>query len=419
MRSEASGEATMASQEFNREKTTTDWTLRWRSSRDGSGWFLAFFFVAWIVGGILIAPQVTDSSEMPPYLPAVVAGVYGASVLAIGTWMLYALFGRKTLRLDGDGFRLEHRILFWSRSLQIPLPELRYFEAVFPTEPGDDDGDGEDLLGVRLVSLGPERLVLDGPREEMLTLLPEMNAELAALKHAAHLPVETPPEPVFPDGNTILEGAEKIETETIPLDRPALDIPPPSAVRWTCLTEFDRLQFRNRGRFQVFAVFMFLGITIFWNGIVSVFLADLFGFMGDAPEGIGWWALCLFLIPFEVAGVIFTGMLLLVSAEPFRATTLEFSRCVYSRRTTWFGLGWTRRRSLAEWSGLELRCHKSKKHRLEQARTNNMPFDRIADWRIVFLDARGAELAEIVELTEGEARWMADVLLREQRIVIT
>lgn len=399
---------------FHVETDGSTWTARWKSSRDGSGCFLSLFLVAWLAGGVTLGYQMLDDADMLDFLKVVVACVYAVSVVAIVVWASYAVFGRKTLRLDGDGFFLESRTPFGERSRRIPLSELRYFEAVFPAAESEDEESGKDAAGIRLVSLGPEWLVMDGPRDEILALLPKMNAALADLKRRAGLAAETPPETDF---ETESETPPP-EPETILLDEPASDLSPPSDCRWTAETTFDRLRFQNRGVFQAGHALTILGATVFWNGILAVFLANLWGFEGEPPQGVGWWGLFVFLIPFQIVGLGLAGVLLLALLEPFRMTTLDFSYGAFSRRTTWFGLGFTRRRSLSGLHRMELRSLASKKQQLEQSRTNSLPFDRVADWRIAFLDENGAGQAEIAELTEGEARWMADVILHEKKLIV-
>lgn len=399
---------------FHVETDGSSWTARWKSSRDGSGCFLSLFLVVWVSIPPMIGWQMSDDPETSSFIKAVLPCIYVVSVIAIAVWAFYALFGRKTLRLDGDGFFLESRAPLWDRSRRIPLSELRYFEAVFPAVESEDEESGKDAAGIRLVSLGPEWLVMDGPRDEILALLPKMNAALADQKRRAGLEVETPPETDF---ETESETPPP-EPETILLGEPASDLSPPSECRWTAETTFDRLRFQNRGVFQTGHVLMLLGATVFWNGILAVFLANLWGFEGEQPQGIGWWGLFVFLIPFQIVGLGLVGILLFALLEPFRVTSLDFSYGTFLCRTTWFGLGFTRCRSLSGLHRMELRSLVSKKQHLEQSRMNNLPFDRVADWRIAFLDENGGVLAEVAELTEGEARWMADVILHEKKLIV-
>ena len=132
----------------------------------------------------------------------------------------------------------------------------------------------------------------------------------------------------------------------------------------------------------------------------------------NAPQGVEWWGLFVFLIPFEAIGL---GMVLAFVAallEPVHRTRWTFTRWGIEQRHTWLGLGprWT-------WTveGLERielrRDGPSGKRRFGSTTSGN---GEGRGCRLSLVDRENAELCSIGGLTEGEARWMGDVLLKER-----
>jgi len=201
---------------------------------------------------------------------------------------------------------------------------------------------------------------------------------------------------------------------------------PPSDCRWKRVDDFDQVQFVQRGRFSISSVAGLLFINAFWNGIVSVFvLGGLFNVLEmpdgqkfEGPGGFGWWFMFLFLIPFEIVGLIMFVGLLMALLEPFRKTTWSFTRSTIETRLSWFGLGPKRSHNITLLDRIELRRgdEEKKKRRSSMRVRSNMHATDEDPYSLVFFETDEFELSRIDGLTEGEARWIADVLLRERSL---
>lgn len=141
-----------------------------------------------------------------------------------------------------------------------------------------------------------------------------------------------------------------------------------------------------------------LGIALFWNGIVSVFVIEL---IRDFH-----WFLALFLVPFVVVGVVLAaaavtaaGQLLLTTVWAVRRSELEITLLygpIRGRRTYRF----------TRISHLELRRPGSRKW-LRRKRVDGRRGAEL--WAI---DTSGDAIAALAPLREPEARWIADLVYR-------
>jgi hypothetical protein len=161
---------------------------------------------------------------------------------------------------------------------------------------------------------------------------------------------------------------------------------------------------------------MLLFVNAFWNGIVSVFVLILFGVMqvNNAPQGWPWWGMFVFLIPFEAIGLAILAALVSTVLEPWRYTAWQFERDRIVSRTRWPVYGHTREWDVLDLDRLELRRlgndsrgrHYSK---TTSDRTDQMPFE------LALVAGNNVDLCAIRGLTEGEARWMARLILDRRR----
>ncbi len=180
----------------------------------------------------------------------------------------------------------------------------------------------------------------------------------------------------------------------------------PSDSSWDWIEGSDPT-FEQKGRFQLGAVGGLVFFCLFWNGIVSVFVMQLFG-VGPAANGIpgfGWWGLFFFLIPFEVIGLAMLFALLVTLLEPLRTTTWTFGPNQVKTRTSWFGLGWTRTWPVTGPITLLYRKTSGRRAVAIQQSGESKP-----SWEMVLITADNVELCSMKNLTQGEAEWVKAML---------
>jgi hypothetical protein len=131
----------------------------------------------------------------------------------------------------------------------------------------------------------------------------------------------------------------------------------------------------------------------------------------NAPEGWEWWGMFLFLIPFEVIGLAMFAVLCVVLLEPFRRTTLRFEPYRIVKHSRWPIFRHTRQWEVVDLERLELRLSKRKKR--DSTGTVRDPAGE-TPYSIAFVSRTNADLCEIDNLTEAEARWIARHILERR-----
>ncbi len=187
---------------------------------------------------------------------------------------------------------------------------------------------------------------------------------------------------------------------------------PPIDSAWRYQESFDDFSVSRRGRLSLAAVLGLLFVTVFWNGIVSVFVMVLFGLVplkNPQPIGGAWWGLFFFLIPFEVIGLLIIGALIGVLVEPLHRTAWIFGADDIRLRQRWIAAGWSRRWPADRLERLELHRVATNKNRGSLTTANETYYHQL-----LFVAADNEELCSIKRLTEGEARWIGGLLLRER-----
>jgi hypothetical protein len=174
--------------------------------------------------------------------------------------------------------------------------------------------------------------------------------------------------------------------------------------------------FRQNGRWNLGALAGVLFVNVFWNGIVSVFVMVLLGRMpiDNPPQGGEWWFLFVFLIPFEGIGLIMVALLVIVVLEPFRRTTWCFERDCIVCRWRWPVYCRTRAWEVGGLDRLELRWAKGSDPRGRQAADIATTLTGPLSFELAVVSAVNVDLCTVASLTEGEARWMAGVILERR-----
>ncbi len=192
------------------------------------------------------------------------------------------------------------------------------------------------------------------------------------------------------------------------------EVEPPSDSSWKLVRDFQSLKFVQRGRWSWTAVLGLLFLNAFWNGIVAVFLGGLLGLGPDMKIGAGqWWPAFFFLIPFELLGLLWLAALVFTVLEPVRRKVWMLEPGLVTYRYTWLGLGrhWVYSFESLERIELGRRRGVLSKYGVKESAQDARESD--APCALTLVMPENIELCTLDALTEGEARWMADVVLRE------
>jgi hypothetical protein len=394
---------------FAREKDRL--ALRFGRRPSGSGCFLVLWLIGWTVGCVFLAGMVIREPKIFNFLFAV---PFWASWIFVFCVILNQFFNREYVLLDSQGLAFERRVLIRIASRLVPLGELQSFTSYQKNMHQEGQPPPE---GIETRTLGrPLRFGEFKSNEEKAWLLSELNDHLATLQ--IDLPDRKQSDAVqiaAKKSGKAIQAEEPSATEPIPddwglvLKLAPMPVDPPSDTRWVRVDDFGEISFCRQGKFTPSAVAGLLFVNLFWNGIVSVFVCVLLGVMpmnNPMPRTM-WWGLLVFLIPFEVIGAImFLGLIALL-LEPFHRTCWTFGRGEIENRCAWFGVGWRRRYEFLGLDRLEIGRYVKKQGFSPSPETGPA-------FRLILIDPDNVELCAVKSLTEGEARWIGDVLLRER-----
>ncbi len=187
----------------------------------------------------------------------------------------------------------------------------------------------------------------------------------------------------------------------------------PDDSNWHCKKLPNGLELHRQGRLQIGAVAGLVFVNAFWSGIVSVFVLGLFGFMpghNGIPAGFGWWGMFVFLIPFEVIGLTMLAGLVVATVEPFRRTCWRVNQGQASCETKWPLLRRLVQFRIDSTDHLELRFVDEDSEQEVWWRSWQGWMDS-GSFQLTFVDTSNTDICTLGGLTEGEARWIAGLLL--------
>lgn len=340
---------------------------------------MLLWLAGWSVGCVFLLREVLNKPQLFIVLfsvPFFAAWIFG-SVMVLRTF-----FGRERFSLGPDGARYVSRVFKTIAERQVPLEEIVSIQSGTVASPQD-----RSLTPViEVQTLGaPVRFGAALPGRERGWLCHVLGEHLAALR----------------------QGVETADAAGAP----------PHDNRWVYVTDFGGVAFEQRGRFEPASVAGLLFINAFWNGIVSVFIGVLFGWMpGQAPQGAMWWGLGVFLVPFEVIGLCILVALIAALLEPVRVTRwrISGSRIEHGIRRLGLGRSWTYDFDRLERIDVVPPDEDDGNRRwsfpgtLEAWNTDDLR------WELVLVGRDGAEVCTIPKLSQGEAEWMRGVI-REER----
>ncbi len=352
-------------------------TLKMRVFDLGPALFFLLFSSVWTVACITIL--VIAISQFKAILFLFGVPFWAAWFLFVGI-NVNNFFGYYLIVLDPAGLFYEWHVLISLGKRKVPLAELRYFHVkTFAV-----DSDSGATIGIEAVTLG--RNVRFG------TYLSTLEREWLAFQLDEHR-------------QELQRQAKTADFDNGDLkDCRACAMPKDCA--WDISEGLAELALKQRGHLNSKVVLELLFINGFWNGVVSVILAGLLGFMpvDSMPTGLAWWGMFLFLIPFESIGFALLSALLIALMEPFRVTRWIVRRDGVERVTTRLGLPLGRHR-MYPCEGIDtvairddLGSSKGWKDKSKEATGEQ--------YGVIFTDSDQTEICSVTCLTLGEARWM-------------
>jgi hypothetical protein len=383
--------------------------LTYRRREWATGAFRMLWLIGWTVGCVFLARTVINDPQLFHFMFAV---PFWASWIFVFCQVLKSFTQSEEFTLNSDGASYIRSVIFPICTRTVPLVEIQQFN---PCQKIRDSERGTLESGIEIRTLGQSLQFAFGlDIQERTWLWSELNDHLSELNRVTNVvPIDVAPAEDESIDTTPNERPDRIEAL-----QPAYDpVAPPADCSWRRDDDFDSIVFRQRGKLNRQAVAGLLFINCFWNGGVGVFVLGLLGIGPPVPAGAMWWGFLVFLIPFEGIGLVMFASLVLAVLEPIRTATWRFDSGSILHGLTWFGIGrwWTYPvDSLVE---IELRRAKviqpsrnplDLRNALRTIRAGNAAFE------VGLVGTNATDVCSVSDLTEGEARWMADVLLRER-----
>lgn len=363
--------------------------------------FLLLWLTIWTAGCAAMAWELLNKFELQLLL---FATPFWAAEVFVACILLQMLFGREEVALHGQGLDYRATALVTYRRRHIPLEEIREFR------PRTDRGSkGRAVARIEVVSGGRPLKFGGGLRaEERQWLTAELNRRLWERQGrdvSTAWPEDAPPEDEQPAPPTRRPPAT---VEVQPADSP---VEPPSDCRWTLTRGFREMEFFRRGKLEPATIGGLLFVCLFWNGIVSVFL---FALWSGELKGVGifQWGAYLFLAPFVAVGMFLLLALAGAVFAPLHTTRWIFDRHEILCRHRWALLGYTWHYPVVQLRGIEIQREAGLRQRHSQMADDSA--EQSGNFRVALVNEDNTELCAVGRLYEGEARWMADTILRER-----
>lgn len=367
--------------------------------------FMALWLTGWTVGCVVLAAVVIQQREAFMLLFAL---PFWAAWFFVAAMLVGQLLNFEEFELDRAGARHRTQALVVLSRRELPLWELR--DVNVASWQRSENSESPPEVGLVFRTWGrPLRAFAGLPEAELRWLADQLSKVLDVVRSAtpdssmqrtlAALSLDALPEVLAP-----LEG----------------EVVPPSDCQWALSQGFDDIEIVNRGRWSWGAVLGLLFLNCFWNGIVGVFVAVASGIAPGGPQGWERLGLIVFLVPFVAIGLLIFAGLALMLAEPFRRTCWRVSPREIECRWRWFGYGprWTYPiDGLAGLDRIELdKSGDNKRGRFGSLHGSWPPTTNADDcpYRLSLVGRDNVEVCEIAGLTEGEARWIGDQVLRNR-----
>lgn len=344
------------------------------------------------------------------------------SVPFVGAWFLVAGLvlniwrGYESLTVSKEGINHERRSVFGKKLRPISLADLRSIDVVTTTH--SDDGStyqrhrievstsglpvtfGDDSMGTTKLS----QAEADWLKHEIVMAL-GLHGGQDVFDRLMGAPsqgsaVTTMPSSTMSAAPSLLPANQTDGTSTLDTSS--------SSLRFRVIDALDALLIERPYDWAIGKMATILFVALFWNGIVGVFITQL---VKSQPPGAMWWFLLVFLIPFELIGLLmiigFVGELL----GPVRKQVWELSNDRLLRRSCVAMFNWTTnydaatiasvRRQEITLTGMSKYAGKlgDNDTRAEALRALRQQ----GAYELVFLDAADKPVLTITQMTELEA----------------
>jgi hypothetical protein len=324
--------------------------------------FLVAWETVWTFGCVMLVRQALDQATLEHILfaiPFLAAWVFVALVVT------YMLSGFETIEVGPDGLEYCWGLLglaLWHR--RIPRNEIK---GVRSYEHLVEDGEGGTTLcrEVKIESIG-RALCFGRPIEsyECTWLADRINQHLQTLE-----PVAAAPDDELPSDSTFRR-----------------------------LELWNGVELRQRSRLDLAAIGLSTAICAFWNCIVGIFVLHLTRQFQ--------WFLFLFLIPFELVGLMLLAAWASVITAPITVRRWVLGPEEIEARVAILGLGRTRRLDVSDLGRVEFRKGANPGKRWGKAANQAPAPEKDSPFAVALLDHDDCERLVIEGLTEGEARWL-------------
>lgn len=393
--------------------------LTWKNPTSKTVAFLLLWLAGWSAGcGLMLYELFTDFE----WFMVLFATPFFAAWFAVSGAVIYMLFGQQKLVIGRNELRSSSKALVTYKRRRVPIAEVALARP--DTKVVENNNGPSQVLGIiTLHTLGLPIQFAQGIKDDeaewlaeiINTCLNRLAPNRQALAAAEALNTSVHADQIDAPGTYNLNDGfdddfdESIDEGESTADGTALVFQPsrdrqhqPSDSRWHLDRSGRRIQLSIRGRWKLADLAAVTFINLFWNGIVGVFVFQLFTEFQ--------WFLALFLTPFVFIGLLLMLALLASLTAPVWGMRYAFRLGEIERRYWGLGVPSTRRWEFAKIDRIEIRRRHFKKS------SQDIPPKRFTDggYQIAIIDSEEQLLTTIDALTKGEALWMADALMSER-----
>lgn len=371
------------------EEVNEDLELSYRPQRWGEAGCLSLWLTGWSAGCIMLVGKTLSDPSFFHILAAIPFLASWFFVFGILVWML---FGVERVRLGLEGLDYRTTALVGLSRRTVPRTELKGVRADVrvrnkATEPClTFETQGQPIHFAAGIS-----------EQEQRWLIERLNDYLNTLG-----PLEAPNGPGAASiCKQITSPGEILQAAAIPLE-------PLSESRINVRYHADAVAFIWQGERSMSAMAGITFFNLFWNGIVGLFLYK---------QVQDWnWFLFFFMIPHEIIGLCIFALWLAALTAPAWRLTWTFGERQVTRHLSVsdadaivFNFSWSKRFDIRPPVRIELRRREEKKQSGSLWALLSHPD---GEYILSFRGEDAKKMPAIKHLTEGDGRWIADVLLR-------